>query len=129
MTQLQSSSAATAGAPIKLREMLEQCEVRLAETGCYDGVTELTLKAESPLKYESLHTRLRSSVVSARETSKRISASPGVREVGESVVGLYTPEGDSVVFDDTGAGLTATPTSPSGVGACCGHPHIDQRLR
>ena len=98
MTQLQSSSAATAGAPIKLREMLEQCEVRLAETGCYDGVTKLTLKAESPLKYESLHTRLRSSVVSARETSKRISASPGVREVGESVVGLYTPEGDSVVF-------------------------------
>ncbi len=98
MTQLRSGPATTSGTPIKFREMLEQSESRLAETGCYDGITDLALKAEDPLKYESLHTRLRSTVVSARETSKRISASPGIREVGECVVGLYTPEGDSVVF-------------------------------
>ena len=98
MTQLRSGPATTSGTPIKFREMLERSESRLAETGCYDGITDLALKAEDPLKYESLHTRLRSTVVSARETSKRISASPGIREVGECVVGLYTPEGDSVVF-------------------------------
>src|SRR5438132_6855200 len=98
MTQLQAGPTATSETPIKFHEMLEQSESRLAETGCYDGITDLALKAEDPLKYESLHTRLRSTVVSARETSKRISASPGIREVGECVVGLYTPEGDSVVF-------------------------------
>lgn len=81
-----------------LRKALEESGARLAETGYYDGITELSLRDADPLRYESLHTRLRSAVVSARETSKRISASPGVREVGESVVGLYTPEGDSVVF-------------------------------
>ena len=89
---------AAAEVPMKLREKLERSEELLAATGRYDGITELELKSADPINYESLHTRLRSVVVSARETSKRISASPGVREVGESVVGLYTPEGDSVVF-------------------------------
>ena len=42
--------------------------------------------------------RLRSAVVNARESSKKICASPGVREVGESVVALYTAEGDSIVL-------------------------------
>src|SRR2546421_223907 len=85
---------AAAETPIKLREKLERSEQLLASTGRYDGITELELKSADPISYESLHTRLRSVVVSARETSKRISASPGVREVGESVVGLYTPDGD-----------------------------------
>ncbi len=70
----------------------------LDETGHYHGISDLRLKAENYLHYESLHARLRSAVVNARETSKKISASPGVREVGESVVALYTPEGDSVVL-------------------------------
>src|SRR3972149_4983045 len=47
---------------------------------------------------EGLNARLRSAVVNAREMSKKISASPGVREVGESVVALYTPEGDSIAL-------------------------------
>ena len=76
---------AGAETPIKLREKLERSEQLLASTGRYDGITELELKSADPISYESLHTRLRSVVVSARETSKRISASPGVREVGESV--------------------------------------------
>jgi len=88
----------TIGAAGPLRQALERGQALLAETGFYAGIDELTLRDQDPLRYESLHTRLRSSVVSARETSKRISASPGVREGGESVVGLYTPAGDSVVF-------------------------------
>ncbi|MBV9193899.1 MAG: hydantoinase B/oxoprolinase family protein, partial [Solirubrobacterales bacterium] len=87
-----------AGAVGPLRQALERGQRLLSHTGFYDGIEELKLREADPLRYESLHTRLRSAVVSARETSKRISASPGVREVGESVVGLYTPEGDSVVF-------------------------------
>lgn len=81
-----------------LKERLRASDQAFADTGCYHGVTELELKNRDPLAYESFHTRLLSMVISARETSKKISASPGVREVGESVVALYTPEGDSIAL-------------------------------
>jgi N-methylhydantoinase B/oxoprolinase/acetone carboxylase alpha subunit len=81
-----------------LKDMLAAAEQAFAETGRYYGVEELELKDGDPLAYESFHARLLSMVISARETSKKISASPGVREVGESVVALYTPEGDSVAL-------------------------------
>jgi acetone carboxylase, alpha subunit len=83
---------------LTLREALRRSRELLEQTGHYHGISDLRLKAENYLHYESLHARLRSAVVNARETSKKISASPGVREVGESVVALYTPEGDSVVL-------------------------------
>ena len=81
-----------------LVEALRRNRRLIEETGHYHGIEDLRLRAENYLHYESLHARLRSAVVNARETSKKISASPGVREVGESVVALYTPEGDSVVL-------------------------------
>jgi acetone carboxylase, alpha subunit len=77
---------------LTLREALRRSRELLEQTGHYHGISELHLKAENYLHYESLHARLRSAVVNARETSKKISASPGVREVGESVVALYTPK-------------------------------------
>src|ERR1043165_6967034 len=83
---------------LTLRDALTASRALLDSTGHYHGISDLRLKAENYLQYESLHARLRSAVVNARETSKKISASPGVREVGESVVALYTPEGDSVVL-------------------------------
>jgi acetone carboxylase, alpha subunit len=83
---------------LSLRDALKASRALLETTGHYHGVADLRLKLENYLQYESLHARLRSAVVNARETSKKISASPGVREVGESVVALYTPEGDSVVL-------------------------------
>jgi N-methylhydantoinase B/oxoprolinase/acetone carboxylase alpha subunit len=78
--------------------MLREGDRLFAETGRYYGIDDLSLRQRDPLAYESFHTRLLSMVISARETSKKISASPGVREVGESVVALYTPDGDSVVL-------------------------------
>jgi acetone carboxylase alpha subunit len=81
-----------------IKDRMRLSERSFRETGRYDGIAELTHKKQDPLRYESVHSRLRSLVVSARETSKRISASPGIREVGESVVALYTPEGDSIVL-------------------------------
>src|SRR5437867_858415 len=81
-----------------LKEMMDEGERSFRETGRYYGVEHLELKERDTLGYESFHTRLLSMVISARETSKRISASPGVREVGESVVALYTPDGDSIVL-------------------------------
>lgn len=83
---------------LTLIEALQRSRALLQETGHYHGISDLKLKAENYLRYESLHARLRSAVINARETAKKISASPGVREVGESVVALYTPEGDSIVL-------------------------------
>jgi acetone carboxylase, alpha subunit len=79
-----------------LKNRLLESERSFRESGYYDSVTELRLREADPLQYESLHTKLRSVVVSAREMARRISASPGVREVGEMVVALYTPEGDAI---------------------------------
>lgn len=39
-----------------LRDRLVESERLMAETGCYDGVTELTLRKGDPLKFETLHT-------------------------------------------------------------------------
>ncbi len=83
-----------------LKDRLEESERLMKSTGCYDGVTELQLRNQDPLKFETLHTKLRSACVSAREMARRISASPGVREVGEMVVAIYTPEGDAIALSN-----------------------------
>lgn len=78
------------------KEQLLENDRKFRETGCYAGITELKYREEDPLRYESLHTKLRSMSIAAREMARNISASPGVREVGEMVVALYTPEGDAI---------------------------------
>jgi acetone carboxylase, alpha subunit len=83
-----------------LRDRLLESERMMAETGCYDGITDLRLRQDNPLKFETLHTKLRALCVSAREMARRISASPGVREVGEMVVAIYTPEGDAIALSN-----------------------------
>jgi N-methylhydantoinase B/oxoprolinase/acetone carboxylase alpha subunit len=83
-----------------LRDRLLASERLMEETGCYDGITELMLRRQDPLKFETLHTKLRAFCVSAREMARRISASPGVREVGEMVVAIYTPEGDAIALSN-----------------------------
>lgn len=83
-----------------IRDRLLQSRQLMEETGCYDGITELRLRAQDPLKFETLHTKLRAACVSAREMARRISASPGVREVGEMVVAIYTPEGDAIALSN-----------------------------
>lgn len=83
-----------------LQTRLLESERLMDETGCYDGITELRLRKQDPLKFETLHTKLRAYCVSAREMARRISASPGVREVGEMVVAIYTPEGDAIALSN-----------------------------
>ncbi|QQK75751.1 hydantoinase B/oxoprolinase family protein [Salicibibacter cibarius] len=78
------------------KEQLLEYDRKFRETGCYAGITELKYREDDPLRYESLHTKLRSMTIAAREMARSISASPGVREVGEMVVALYTPEGDAI---------------------------------
>ncbi|MGD0855917.1 MAG: hydantoinase B/oxoprolinase family protein [Dehalococcoidia bacterium] len=81
-----------------LKEMLSESKVLFKETGHYMGLTELPLKESDPLKYERLFSRIRGTVVGARETALHISASPIVRELGELCFTLYSPEGDSLAL-------------------------------
>ena len=79
-----------------LREQLAELEDKTEATDRYAGISELSLKAEDPIRYEQLYSRLRADLVSARETSKEVSATPIVEQEGELCYGLFTPEGDSI---------------------------------
>lgn len=81
-----------------LKERLAWSEKIFEETGHYKGLQALPLKETNPVLFERVFTRLRSTVVMARETARRLAASPGVREVGELLFGIYTPEGDAIVL-------------------------------
>lgn len=81
------------------RQLLDS-EHAMDRTGYYCGIDDLHLRDEDPIRFETLHLKLRSSCVAAREMARRISASPGVREVGEMVTAIYTPEGDAVALSN-----------------------------
>jgi len=80
-----------------LKQMLEDNRRLLKETGCYAGITQPHVLRDDPVKAELFHSRMMSSLIAGRETCKMVSGSPYVREVAELCMGLYTPEGDSVV--------------------------------
>lgn len=81
-----------------LREMLEDSERLVAETGHYAGLETLSLQIEQPILYEKIFSRLRGGLVNARATALNISASPIVKEIGELSFAIYTPEGDSIAL-------------------------------
>ena len=91
-----------------LRGLLEQRDRLLADTGCYQGLTQLTVKESDPLKYERIHSRLLVALMAARNVSKFVAASPGAREMGELIFALLTPEGDPVVLSMGLIGHVAT---------------------
>lgn len=59
---------------------------------------EIVLKQKDPVKWNVLYWRLLGIVAEGRETARLISASPTVREFGECVFAIFTPEGESVAF-------------------------------
>ncbi len=87
-------------APIQfsLRARMENAKRSFETTGHYNGVRQLVLRDRDVIRYELLYSRLQSIVIGAQQVGSRVACSPGTREVGESVVGLYTPEGDAIVF-------------------------------
>ncbi|MBN9670042.1 hydantoinase B/oxoprolinase family protein [Roseibium aggregatum] len=66
-------------------------------TGHYAGLTRRSLHEESPILYNKLFSRLRAGVVDARETAKKIAASPIVEQEGELCFTLYNAAGDSIL--------------------------------
>jgi len=83
---------------MSLRARAENSKQMLKRTGHYNGVVDLELAQQDVIRYELLYSRLQSLVIGAQQIGSKVACSPGTREVGESVVGLYTPEGDSIVF-------------------------------
>jgi len=66
-------------------------------SGHYAGLTELNMRDQEPILYNKMFSRLRAGVVDARETSKKIAASPIVEQEGELCFTLYNAAGDSVL--------------------------------
>ncbi|WP_245590526.1 hydantoinase B/oxoprolinase family protein [Aneurinibacillus terranovensis] len=81
-----------------LKEQVARRDKLTEETGHYYGVSELRLKKDDPVKYERFYSRLHASVLAAREVARYVTASPGAREMGESLWTLTTPEGDTLVI-------------------------------
>ena len=95
-----------------LSQVIGERDELTAKTGTYYAITELSLRDSDPLKYERFYARIHSAVLSAREVARYVAASPGSREMGESLWGLCTAEGDTLALS-VGflSHTTALPTS------------------
>jgi acetone carboxylase alpha subunit len=80
-----------------LKELRDEVMRRTRDTGQYAGLKRLELKESEPIRYEKVFSHLRAGVVHARETAKRIAASPIVEQEGELCFTLYNAVGDSLV--------------------------------
>lgn len=69
---------------------------RTTQTGYYDGRKELTFKDSDPIGFERVFSKVRASLVNAREVAKKIAASPIVEQEGELCFTLYNVCGDCV---------------------------------
>lgn len=82
-------------------ETLKQHRDRIMDatkkTGHYAGLKKMSLRDSDPILYNKLFSRLRAGVVDARETAKKIAASPIVEQEGELCFTLYNAAGDSLL--------------------------------
>ncbi len=70
---------------------------RTQATGYYNGLEKLEFRDSDPIGYEKLFSKLRGGLVHARETAKKIAASPIVEQEGELCFTLYNAVGDCVL--------------------------------
>lgn len=80
-----------------LKQMRREITEISKKTGHYAGLTTLPLKESDPIRFEKIYSKLRGGIVHARETAKKVAASPIVEQEGELCFSLYTPEADSIV--------------------------------
>ncbi|TXT30225.1 MAG: acetone carboxylase alpha subunit [Rhodocyclaceae bacterium] len=70
---------------------------RTQSTGYYNGLEKLEFRDSDPIRYEKLFSKLRGGLVHARETAKKIAASPIVEQEGELCFTLYNAAGDCIL--------------------------------
>lgn len=80
-----------------LKQFRDAIMERTAATGHYNGLERLEFREADPIGYEKLFSKLRGGLVHARETAKKIAASPIVEQEGELCFTLYNAAGDCVL--------------------------------
>ena len=80
-----------------LKQFRDSILERTASTGHYNGLKHLEFREADPIRYEKLFSKLRGGLVHARETAKKIAASPIVEQEGELCFTLYNPAGDCIL--------------------------------
>src|SRR6201993_3070773 len=80
-----------------LKQFRDAIIARTAQTGHYNGLDRLELRESDPIRYEKMFSKLRGGLVHARETAKKIAASPIVEQEGELCFTLYNAAGDSIL--------------------------------
>lgn len=83
---------------LTLKELIAKRDELTKSTGHYYGIKELSLLKSDPVKFERFYSRLHAGVLAAQEVAKYVTASPGSREMGESLWTLTTPEGDTLAI-------------------------------
>ncbi|MCB1917073.1 MAG: hydantoinase B/oxoprolinase family protein, partial [Rhodocyclaceae bacterium] len=79
-----------------LKQFRDGIIARTEATGSYNGLEKLEFRDADPIGYEKLFSKLRGGLVHARETAKKIAASPIVEQEGELCFTLYNAVGDCV---------------------------------
>ena len=97
MTQRELGRADLLGTGETLKEFRDGILARTAATGHYNGLEHLELRERDPIGYEKLFSKLRGGLVHARETAKKIAASPIVEQEGELCFTLYNAAGDCIL--------------------------------
>lgn len=69
-----------------LKEFRDDILARTQESGHYNGLTSLDFRDSDPIGYEKLFSKLRGGLVHARETAKKIAASPIVEQEGRALL-------------------------------------------
>jgi acetone carboxylase alpha subunit len=80
-----------------LKQHRDEVLARTKKTGFYNGLEKLEFKDSDPITYEKLFSRIRGGLVHARETAKKIAASPIVEQEGELCFTLYNASGDCIL--------------------------------
>ncbi len=80
-----------------LKEHRDEVLERTRSSGYYNGLEKLEFKESDPITYEKLFSRIRGGLVHARETAKKIAASPIVEQEGELCFTLYNAAGDCIL--------------------------------
>src|SRR6202047_3065875 len=80
-----------------LKEYRAEIMERTRTTGHYNGLARLEWREKDPIGYEKLCSKIRGGLVHARETAKKIAASPIVEQEGELCFTLYNAAGDCIL--------------------------------
>ncbi|WP_374481015.1 hydantoinase B/oxoprolinase family protein [Zoogloea sp.] len=80
-----------------LKQFRDGIIARTQASGYYNGIEKLEFRDSDPIGYEKLFSKLRGGLVHARETAKKIAASPIVEQEGELCFTLYNAAGDCVL--------------------------------